>query len=166
MHKFHANNMVKTKGVTLVALATLLAGFVPSCSSDEAPALTSSPIALDRAVATVAPAPSSDLAPSSTPTSSATPNSAPAATATTRPEPTPVPEVVIYDLRPDAGNYSGPTLIAVDWELPNGAAIYYTLDGSTPDKLSGTLYKGEFEIYDDAQVMALVILESGGGGVR
>ena len=168
MHKFHANKMVKTKGVTLVALATLLAGFVPSCSSAEAPALTSSPIALDRAVATVAPAPSSTLAPtstvaapSSTPTSSATPNSAPAATATTRPEPTPVPEVVIYDLRPDAGNYSGPTLIAVDWELPNGAAIYYTLDGSTPDKLSGTLYKGEFEIYDDAQVMALVILESG-----
>ena len=62
--------MVKTKGVTLVALATLLAGFVAPYSSaeapsiadlqsstvtieivveDEPPALTSSPVALDRA---------------------------------------------------------------------------------------------------------------------
>ncbi|MDA1278829.1 MAG: hypothetical protein O3B95_02135 [Chloroflexi bacterium] len=29
--------MVKTKGVTLVALATLLAGFVASCSSGDTP---------------------------------------------------------------------------------------------------------------------------------
>jgi len=29
--------MVKTKGVTLVALATLLAGFVASCASAETP---------------------------------------------------------------------------------------------------------------------------------
>ena len=32
--------MVKTKGVTLVALATLLAGFVASCSSAELPTPT------------------------------------------------------------------------------------------------------------------------------
>ena len=73
---------------------------------------------------------------------------------------------MIYDLRPDAGNYSGPTLITIDWELPNGAAIYYTLDGSTPDTQSGTLYKGEFEIYDDSRVTAYVILESGGIGAK
>ena len=64
---------------------------------------------------------------------------------------------MIYDVRPDAGNYSGPTLITIDWELPSGAAIYYTLDDSTPDKQNGTLY----EIYEDAQVTALVIMESG-----
>jgi hypothetical protein len=33
----HAEWMVKTKGVTLVALATLLAGFVASCSSADLP---------------------------------------------------------------------------------------------------------------------------------
>jgi hypothetical protein len=180
--------MVKTKGVTLVALATLLAGFVASCSSadapsaadlqsppvtieivaeDEPPALTSSPVALDRVIATAPPAPSSTPVPTRTltPTSTVAPSSIPAPhsdpTATTRPQPTPVPEVVIYDVRPDAGTYSGPTLITIDWKLPSGAAIYYTLDGSTPTKQNGTLYEGEFEIYDDAQVMALVILESG-----
>jgi hypothetical protein len=31
--------MIKTKGVTLVALATLLAGFVASCSSAEVPSI-------------------------------------------------------------------------------------------------------------------------------
>lgn len=187
----HADWMVKTKGVTLVALATLLAGFVASCSSaevpstadlqspaatieitaeDEPPALPSSPVALDRATATVGPdptgtpEPTTTVAPSSTPTPTATPKSAPTATATARPDPTQIPEVVIYDVRPDAGNYSGPTLIAIDWELPNGAAIYYTLDGSTPDKQNGTLYEGEFEIFDDTQVTALVILENGAVG--
>jgi hypothetical protein len=73
--------MVKTKGVTLVALATLLAGFVASCSStegpsitdlqspavtieivaeDEPPALPTSPVALDQATATAIPAPSNN----------------------------------------------------------------------------------------------------------
>ena len=180
--------MVKTKGVTLVALATLLAGFVASCSSadtptaadlqsptatveivaeEEPPALESSPASLDKATPTVSPAPSSTPAPTSTvaPSSTSVPvtttRSEPTATATARPDPTQVPEVVIYDVRPDAGNYSGPTLITIDWEIPNGAAIYYTLDGSTPDRQNGTLYEGEFEIYDDAQVMALVIREDG-----
>jgi hypothetical protein len=37
MTKVHDEGMVKTKGVTLVALATLLAGFVASCSSAELP---------------------------------------------------------------------------------------------------------------------------------
>ena len=35
--------MVKTKGVTLVALATLLAGFVASCSSAELPSVEDIP---------------------------------------------------------------------------------------------------------------------------
>ncbi|MDG0866816.1 hypothetical protein [Candidatus Lucifugimonas marina] len=35
--------MVKTKGVTLVALATLLAGFVASCTSDETPSFADIP---------------------------------------------------------------------------------------------------------------------------
>jgi len=71
---------------------------------------------------------------------------------------------VIYDVRPDAGNYSAPTLITIDREIPSGAAIYYTLYGSTPDKQSGTLYESEGEIYGDAQVSALVILENGSVG--
>ena len=99
MHKHQDKHMVKTKGVTLVALATLLAGFVASCSSadapiaadlqsptmtieivaeDEPPALTSSPVALDQATATVPPG---------TPA----PKGAPAGDNATRPEPIPVP---------------------------------------------------------------------------
>ncbi|MBC8452941.1 MAG: hypothetical protein H8D69_00545 [Chloroflexi bacterium] len=35
--------MVKTKGVTLVALATLLAGFVASCSSADVPSIDDIP---------------------------------------------------------------------------------------------------------------------------
>ena len=115
MHKPQDKQMVKTKGVTLVALATLLAGFVASCSSadapiaadlqsptmtieivaeDEPPALTSSPVVLDQATATVppgTPAPTSTVAPSSTPTRTPTPKGAPAGDNATRPEPIPVP---------------------------------------------------------------------------
>ena len=41
--KFHDEGMVKTKGVTLVALATLLAGFVASCTSAEIPSFDDIP---------------------------------------------------------------------------------------------------------------------------
>ncbi len=36
---FHHEQMVKTKGIAFVALATLLAGFVASCTSAEVPSI-------------------------------------------------------------------------------------------------------------------------------
>jgi hypothetical protein len=177
--------MVKTKGVTLVALATLLAGFVASCTSaelpsiediaapghtitvlaeDEPPALTSSQSSLDNTTATAIPAPNAAPAGTIPPTATLAPQVAPTSTAVTKNVPAPSSGVVIYHIRPDTGTYSGPTLITIDWELPQGATIYYTLDGSEPGEQNGILYEGPFEIFDDAQVKAYMIQADDGIG--
>jgi len=177
--------MVKTKGVTLVALATLLAGFVASCSSaelpspadlqsssvtvtveaeDDPPGLPSSPTSIDRATPTSVSEVTPGVTSTISPTATAGPQVANTATPANEPTFTPTAEVVIYDVRPDAGTYSGPTLITIDWDVPQGAVIYYTLNGSEPGEQDGILYEGPFEIFDDAQVTAYVILPNDGIG--
>lgn len=66
---------------------------------------------------------------------------------------------------PIAGNYPAPQLVALsstdNHSLDANIAIYYTLDGSAPDNLSGTLYSSPIDIVSDALLKAIAYDEAG-----
>ena len=56
---------------------------------------------------------------------------------------------------PAAGSYTGPLLVALFTPTPN-AAIYYTTDGSEPNKQSAK-YKGAFTLAASGAVKAIAV---------
>jgi len=126
-----------------VALATLLAGFVASCSSAEVPTSTVAPTTVPTEIAAL-------------PTIGHPPGATPVASDSTAV----VAEAISpLEIHPESGTHRGPTIVKIDADVPFGTVAYYTLDGSTPDSLSGILYEGEFVIVDDAIVTAAGVVD-------
>jgi hypothetical protein len=178
--------MIKNTGVTIVALATLLAGFVASCASSELPPIAdaSPSAAAEQAEAEDEPSgltsSTGDPGPPTAtiePTATVVPEPvSPTITAEVDPTTTPVPVVVTVEptigvtvvqaapdpprILPAPGTYRGPTRLHIETDN-EGSDIYYTLDGSSPTAQNGTKYDGPFDIYDDATVVAVYLNADG-----
>jgi len=178
--------VIKNTGVTIVALATLLAGFVASCASSELPPIAdaSPSAAAEQAEAEDEPSgltsSTGDPGPPTAtiePTATVVPEPvSPTITAEVDPTTTPVPVVVAVEptvgvtvvqaapdpprILPAPGTYRGPTRLHIETDN-EGSDIYYTLDGSSPTAQNGTKYDGPFDIYDDATVVAVYLNADG-----
>ena len=58
-------------------------------------------------------------------------------------------------ISPEAGTYNADQEITIT-SIIDGANIYYTIDGSTPN-VSSSLYKGAFKLSESATVKAIVV---------
>jgi len=63
-------------------------------------------------------------------------------------------------IQPTSGTYRGPTRLHIETD-DDGLEIYYTLDGSSPTAQNATKYEGPFDIFEDATVTVVYLSADG-----